>query len=297
VRGQANERCDSCNYLKLLAVRLSPQAVICEFRLFAGDSYKSIIVDEAQDMGTQAFLLLRAMVREGKNDLFIVGDAHQRIYKHKVILGQCGIKIIGRSKKLLINYRTTEETRKWAVGLLKNISVDDLDGGIDDNKKYKSLLHGHEPQVKKFDSFQDEVNFIVSYLENLKQTDNSLKAVCLVARTNELVNQYESTLQNKGIITYRLSRNEPDDRRKDGVRLGTMHRVKGLEFDYIIISAVNKSYVPLNLSELNSADPSIKKQAEIRERALLYVSATRAKKGVLVTCFGEPSEFLGELYK
>jgi len=40
VRGQANERCDGCNYLKSLAVRLSPQAVICEFRLFAGDSIK-----------------------------------------------------------------------------------------------------------------------------------------------------------------------------------------------------------------------------------------------------------------
>ena len=39
VRGQANsdsERCDGCNYLKSLAVRLSPLAVICEFRLFAG---------------------------------------------------------------------------------------------------------------------------------------------------------------------------------------------------------------------------------------------------------------------
>ena len=31
-------RCDGCNYLKSLDVRLSPQAVICEFRLFAGDS-------------------------------------------------------------------------------------------------------------------------------------------------------------------------------------------------------------------------------------------------------------------
>ena len=38
VRGQANERCDDCNHLKSLAVRLSPLAVICEFRLFAGDS-------------------------------------------------------------------------------------------------------------------------------------------------------------------------------------------------------------------------------------------------------------------
>ena len=42
VRGQANERCDGCNYLKSLPVRLSPQAVICELQLFAG---KSIIYD------------------------------------------------------------------------------------------------------------------------------------------------------------------------------------------------------------------------------------------------------------
>jgi hypothetical protein len=39
VRGQANERYDGCNYLKSLDVRLSPQAVICESRLFAGDSF------------------------------------------------------------------------------------------------------------------------------------------------------------------------------------------------------------------------------------------------------------------
>ena len=67
---------------------------------------------------------------------------------------------------------------------------------------------------------------------------------------------------------------------------------KGLEFDYIIISGVNKNYVPLKLDDLKSPDPVIKKQAELRERALLYVSATRAKRGVLVTCFGEPSEFI-----
>jgi len=41
VRGQANERCDGCNYLKSLAVRLSPLAVICEFWLFAGDSFNT----------------------------------------------------------------------------------------------------------------------------------------------------------------------------------------------------------------------------------------------------------------
>ena len=76
--------------------------------------YQSIVVDEAQDMGAQAFKLIRQMLPgpgDGrKNDLFIVGDAHQRIYRHKVILGRCGINIIGRGRKLRINYRTTDET-------------------------------------------------------------------------------------------------------------------------------------------------------------------------------------------
>ena len=42
VRGEVNsdsERCGGCNHLKLLVVRLSPLAVIYEFRLFAGDSF------------------------------------------------------------------------------------------------------------------------------------------------------------------------------------------------------------------------------------------------------------------
>ena len=44
--------------------------------------YASIIVDEGQDFSTNAFRLLRALAGpEHENDLFIVGDAHQRIYK------------------------------------------------------------------------------------------------------------------------------------------------------------------------------------------------------------------------
>jgi superfamily I DNA/RNA helicase len=41
--------------------------------------YRALIVDEAQDMSAEAFRLVRALVPAGENDLFIVGDAHQRI--------------------------------------------------------------------------------------------------------------------------------------------------------------------------------------------------------------------------
>ncbi len=150
--------------------------------------YKAVVVDEAQDMSAQAFRLIRRMIpgEDRKNDLFIVGDAHQRIYRHKVVLGRCGINIVGRGKRLKINYRTTEENRRWAVKLLKGVSFDDLDGGVDDLKGYKSLIQGVMPKVEHRESFQSEIDFILQYLEQVEKEGGALNEVCLVARTHDL---------------------------------------------------------------------------------------------------------------
>jgi len=256
--------------------------------------YRAIIVDEAQDMGPQAFRLIRQMITgdAGKNDIFIVGDAHQRIYRHKVVLSHCGINIRGRSRKLRINYRTTDETRSWAVRLLKGAVIDDLDGGLDNQKGYKSLLHGIKPEMKNFNSFKEEVEFITQYLGHVEKDGGFLKEVCLVARTNELLRQYQGALHVKGIKTYLIRRSQAEDRESPGLRLATMHRVKGLEFDRVIIAAVNKGVVPYEGIGVESSDPVVQIESELHERALLYVSATRAKKDVLVTSFGVPSKFL-----
>jgi hypothetical protein len=86
-------------------------------------------------MGEQAFRLIRAIVPEGpdgdKNSIFIVGDAHQRIYARRASMSACGINIIGRSRKLRLNYPTSDEIRTWAVSILDGMSVDDLDDGLD----------------------------------------------------------------------------------------------------------------------------------------------------------------------
>lgn len=91
--------------------------------------YVSIVVDEAQGFGMTAFRLLRALAgEEHNNDLFIVGDAHQRVYENKATLSKCNINVRRRASQLRINYRTTEEIRDWAMCMLKGISFDDLDG-------------------------------------------------------------------------------------------------------------------------------------------------------------------------
>jgi len=247
-------------------------------------------------MGMEAFKLIRQMIPEERpnhqNDIFIVGDAHQRIYRHRVILCQCGVNIRGRGRRLKINYRTTEETRSWAVKLLEGRPIDDLDGGRDSQKGYKSLLHGEPPQIANFVSFSEEIQWILSYLNKLEDEKIPLNSVCLIARTRNLLLQYEGAIKAAGLQTYFIKRSVPEDRKSPGLRLATMHRVKGLEFDHMIIAGVNDGIVPLSYALMGQDNPFAEEESETRERALLYVSATRAKKDVLITSHGNKSRFL-----
>ena len=104
--------------------------------------YNSVVVDEAQDMSAAAMRMIRAIVPEGDNDILIAGDAHQRIYGRKTVMSRCGIQIRGRSRRLKINYRTPEQLRHWAVGLLEGVPFDDLDDSVDTVRGYRSLFSG-----------------------------------------------------------------------------------------------------------------------------------------------------------
>jgi superfamily I DNA/RNA helicase/mRNA-degrading endonuclease RelE of RelBE toxin-antitoxin system len=246
--------------------------------------YRSIVVDEAQDLSMEAFKLIRQMIPGGDqpNDLFIVGDAHQRIYGKRVVLGRCGINIVGRSRKLRINYRTTEENRRWATALLHGIDYDDLDGATDSLKGERSLLRGSAPTIKPFSDFGEEASFLARLLGEMDERE--LRETCVVARTNNLCQQYEGVLRAAGIPTYSLRRSEAEDSSKPGVRLATMHRVKGLEFDRVIIAGANDGIVP--------HAQAIETDGEITERSLLYVAATRARRETIVTSHGQISRFV-----
>ena len=256
-------------------------------------AYTAAIVDEAQDMGVQAYRLIRALVPEGPHDLFIVGDGHQRIYgRSRVVLGQCGIRIVGRSHKLRLNYRTTEETRSWAVRLLDGREIDDLDGGRDDHKGFKSLTHGPSPQVLVFDSSEQQAGFIVRWLGDLAKRGESLRSTCIVARTRAERDSVMQSIQEAGLPGVVLEQDLPDDAGEDAVRLATMHRVKGLEFDRVIMASVNEGLVPLPKAIQGHADVSAREWAETEERALVYVAATRARKELLVLAHGMASTFV-----
>lgn len=94
-----------------------------------------------------------------------------------------------------------------------------------------------------------------------------------------------------GIRSYAIKRNKVDDRSFDGLRVATMHRVKGLEFKYVFIAAVNNRIIPLPFA-INKTDAVSEVESITSEKCLLYVAMTRAQKGVYITSYGRPSEFL-----
>jgi len=255
--------------------------------------YVAVVVDEAQDMSTQAFHLIRQLVPEEPNDLFIVGDGHQRIYgRNKVVLSQCGINIRGRARKLRLNYRTTEEIRRWAVNLLEGFAVDDLDGGSDDNIGYKSLSHGIVPQIENFDSLEQQAGFIASYLNTIKSNGLPLHHICIVARIRKELDAIKKSLAQASIASEEITGESSGSGSPITVNLATMHRVKGIEFDEVILVSMNEGIVPLAKALEDKGDVVERRQADLEERALVYVAMTRAKKKLIVTSYGRRSSYL-----
>jgi superfamily I DNA/RNA helicase len=79
-----------------------------------------------------------------------------------------------------------------------------------------------------------------------------------------------------------------------GVRLATLHRVKGLEFPVMIVAGVNSRVLPMRLASVEG-DLTARGEHEERERSLLFVAATRARDSLTVTSWGTPSPFLAGL--
>lgn len=74
------------------------------------------------------------------------------------------------------------DIQKWSVKIFKSDMIDDLDSGVDSNKDYKSLYHGPEPLVRNLDSYEAEITFLKSYIDDLFKEDSS-QSICVMLRT------------------------------------------------------------------------------------------------------------------
>ena len=171
------------------------------------------------------------------------------------------------------------------MALLQGVEVDDLDGEKDQEEGYKSLLSGAAPEVRKFDTAEEEGAFLVETVKELLKHKQP-EEICLVARTGKLLSErYQPLLKAAKVPCVVLEKkNDPGE---PGVRLGTMHRVKGLEFPVMLLAGVNSGVVPMRVSSVEG-DPTARAEHEERERSLLFVAATRARDHLIVTPERQP---------
>jgi superfamily I DNA/RNA helicase/mRNA-degrading endonuclease RelE of RelBE toxin-antitoxin system len=257
---------------------------------------RHIVVDEAQDMGAEAFRLLRRLAgAQRPDDLFLVGDGHQRIYGRRASLCACGIDIRGRGRKLRLNYRTTEEIRRFACAVLQGVAVDDLDDGTDDLRGYRSLMHGGPPTVHGYADSAAQARAIAGHVRALRDDGASAAGICLALPTNRDLDRWEQILAGEGIVTRRIQRRAADDPGALGVRLATMHRVKGLQFDHVILPDLDAGRFPDSHVLAQLADDIERRRYLDRCRSLLFVALTRAKLSVYVTCVGRCTALLPSL--
>lgn len=220
--------------------------------------YVNVVVDETQDFGPQALKLIRALVTLGPNDLMFVGDGHQRIYaKNKASMSRCGIDIQGRSKKLYLNYRTTEEIRREAISLLEGIEIDDLDGRSDEIGRYKSLLHGPVPDRVQGASMESIRDGVLAFVRRCLEGNPDAKIGVMtptVSRRDQLARQVREAGYKVATVNHR----ERLSRKDAQIYAMTLYRAKGLEFDAVVV-VVNREL-----------DENLRK--------LVYVGLSRAKR-------------------
>jgi hypothetical protein len=252
--------------------------------------YRTVIVDEVQDMSPERLRLVRAIVPRGENDIFLAGDPHQRIYGRPLVFSRLGIEVRGRSSKLRVNYRTTGAIRRYSMHVLKGVDFDDMDGGSEGQAGTYAIREGTTPRIVHLSDEVAQLKFLTQELNSVISNGTAPESICVCAARNALVKELHTYCSNSGIEGIIL---DPRHKQTDlgGIRLATFHRVKGLEFTHVFVAHANKGEIPRPFDG-NPEDKVRRREHDARQRSMFHVVCTRARDELTIMSCREPSEFI-----
>lgn len=170
-----------------------------------------------------------------------------------------------------------------------------MEGGLDSIAGCKSHVHGEPPELRGHDSADAEAAFIATTVQDWIASGIALSEIGIAVRAKWSASKIESALRKARIDYIDLAKATDDD---DAVRIGTMHRMKGLEFRCMCVAGVSAKLVPAANAVTSIEDDKQTHQQDLeRERCLLFVACTRAREELLVTWHSAPSPFLTAVEK
>ncbi len=258
-------------------------------------TYRSAIIDEAQDLTLTGLRLVRALVNgpeeiDRSDGLLIVGDGAQRIYPGAFTLRQAGLEVRGRTSVLRRNYRNTRQILAAAAAIAGRERVVDLDEEFDRIEDIGlASRDGALPLAAHCSDAESEAAYLAEQIRLLTASEAiNLGDIGVFVPTNRLVNRFVHRLDGQGIPSRKLD--HYDGVPTPEVKVGTYARSKGLEFKAVLLPGVEAGVVP-------RARTAGQDETEyLDQRALgvsqFFVAMTRARDNLILTYVGEPSELL-----
>ncbi|MDO4911306.1 MAG: 3'-5' exonuclease [Corynebacterium sp.] len=247
-----------------------------------------LIIDEAQDLHVGHWVLIRKIVPSADNDIFISEDGHQRIYRKPITLSHFDINVRGRSRRLKINYRTTEENLELANKMLAGPEVYlSSEGEAESMDNCVSLRSGPMPEIIQAQSAKYQAKYVAQQIRKWRAqaADPDLISIGILIRESSDAGTIAQHLAEEEISAAFVRSAEQVDN-SNVIPIITMHSSKGLEFSHVVI--MNAGKVP---DHIDMKDPDARKQ----EQSLMYVATSRARDILLITSLRGRNEYLLDL--
>ena len=282
---RANERLDG-------HISFAEIAACASHWLSTNDTYFAdhVLVDEGQDLEPAKWKFMRALVAEGANDLFIADDSHQRIYGQATVFSRYGIRIRGRSRRLTLNYRTTLENLRYALGLLEGVDYTDSEEESLGLSGYRSVRTGPRPRIHAASTDQELLDSVARDLEQWRNDGISGGSIAILVSSNFQAEKLQQSLEAMGQRVI-VAGTRGSGRTGEHPVLLTMQRAKGLEFSRVILFDLSKQSFPPRAAVRGLTGGELENRLQ-QFRSQLYVAASRARDELVVTWVGDPSNLL-----
>jgi superfamily I DNA/RNA helicase len=241
--------------------------------------FQHVVVDEAQDLHPLHWRLLRRLVPTQVNDIFLVGDADQRLYRTPFPLAYSDIILNNRSKRLEKSYRCSVNILTFANRILFGVRAADPDG--DETPLATSVFSGPEPECFAASDLEKELRTVVNRLKQWRSNGVPWGEMLVMCPTKARGEEVLKRLTDAHIAACRVG--EEGTAGPDVVRVTTTHRAKGMEANVAVVCGVGSTEFGIDgLSE-----------EEVQQRRhVLFVACTRARQELHVSWVGEPSVLL-----